>query len=91
MSRSYKHTPCCKDHTRGMKQCANRYLRRNRLSVPSGKAYKKLFCSYNISDYKFLKSFREYKKDYADYCYYYNKKYSDVELYKMWYKMYKMK
>ena len=57
MSRSYKHVPCCKDHTRGMKKCANRYIRRNYLVVPSGMAYKKLFCSWNICDYKFIRSF----------------------------------
>lgn len=40
MSRSYKHVPCCKDYNRGMKKCANRYVRRNYLVVPSGMAYK---------------------------------------------------
>lgn len=62
MSRSYKKVPCCKDYNRGMKKCANRYLRRNYLDIPSGRAYKKLFCSYDICDYKFLNSFSSYKK-----------------------------
>ncbi len=43
MSRSYKKIPCCKDHNKGMKKYANRYVRRNFLVVPSGTAYKKLF------------------------------------------------
>ena len=88
MSRSYKHVPCCKDHNRGMKKCANRYVRRNYLVVPSGMAYKKLFCSWNICDYKFLKSFSSFKKEDSEYN---RRKYSDKELYRMWYKYYKMK
>lgn len=88
MSRSYKKVPCCKDHTRGMKNYANRYVRRNYLIVPSGMAYKKLFCSWNISDYKFLKSFSSYKRVVSKYN---RRKYSDKELYRMWYKDYKMK
>ena len=88
MSRSYKHVPCCKDHTRGMKKCANRYVRRNYLVVPSGMAYKKLFCSWNICDYRFLKSFSSFKKEDSKYN---RAKYSDKELYRMWYKYYKMK
>ena len=91
MSRSYKKVPCCKDHTRGMKQRANRYVRRNYLAVPSGMAYKRLFCSWDICDYKFLDSFSAYKKGFL----YYHRnnygKYSDKELYRMWYKDYKMK
>ncbi len=89
MSRSYKRVPCCKDHNKGMKECANRYVRRNHLIVPSGKAYKKLFCSYDICDYKFLKSFSSYRK----WMFKNNrgKRYSDKQLYRMWYKDYKMK
>lgn len=88
MSRSYKRIPCCKDHSNGMKKCANRYVRRNYLIVPSGNAYKKIFCSYNICDYKFLESFESYKKWVTKYN---RKKYTDKELYRMWYKDYKMK
>ncbi len=88
MSRSYKKIPCCKDHNKGMKKYANRYVRRNFLVVPSGTAYKKLFCSWNICDYKFLKSFSSFKKEDSKYN---RRKYSDKELYRMWYKYYKMK
>ncbi len=89
MSRSYKKIPCCKDHNKGMKKCANRYVRRNYLIVTSGKAYKKLFCSYDICDYKFLESFSSYKKwmDKNNP----GRRYSDKQLYRMWYKYYKMK
>lgn len=88
MSRSYKRVPCCKDHTRGMKKCANRHVRRNYMTVPSGMAYKKLFCSWNICDYKFLESFSSYKKAVSKYN---HRKYSDKELFRKWYKDYKMK
>lgn len=89
MSRSYKRVPCCKDYNKGMKACANRYLRRNHLLVPSGKAYKKFFCSWDICDYKFLESFHTFREKWNHgYC---RRKYSDRELYRMWYKNYKMK
>lgn len=88
MSRSYKHVPCCKDHTSGMKKCANRYVRRNYLVVPSGMAYKKLFCSWDICDYKFIKTFNSYKKSISKHS---HKRYSEDELYRKWYKYYKMK
>lgn len=88
MSRSYKRVPCCKDHTRGMKKRANRYVRRNYLIVPSGKAYKKLFCSYDICDYKFIESFSSYRKWMSKHN---QKKYSDAELYRKWYRYFKMK
>ena len=88
MSRSYKHVPCYKDHNRGMKKCANRKIRRNYLIVPSGMAYKKLFCSYEICDYKFIRSFASYKKIFSKKRY---RIYSDKEFYRMWYKDYKMK
>ncbi len=39
MSRSYKRVPCCKDHNKGAKKYANRYVRRNHVAVPSGMAY----------------------------------------------------
>jgi hypothetical protein len=55
MSRSYKHTPYWgDDKSNGMKQIANRKVRRL-LKDPDnslpGKSYKKCFCSWNICDY----------------------------------------
>lgn len=88
MSRSYKRVPCCRDYNKGAKKYANRYVRRNYFLIPSGMAYKKLFCSYNICDYKFFDSFRSYRKAVIQY---HRKKYSDKELYRMWYRDYKMK
>lgn len=88
MSRSYKKVPCCKNYNRGMKKRANRHLRRNYFDIPSGRAYKKLFCSYDICDYRFLRTFSSYKKRISKNS---HKRYSDDELYRMWYKYYKMK
>ena len=80
MSRSYKHIPCCKDsNTKGMKRLANKMVRKT-FDIPSGNAYKKVFCSYNISDY--MSWYKKYK---------YAKQYTYKELYRKWYKEYKMK
>lgn len=60
MSRSYKKFPALKDKNPGSaarksgKQLANRTVRRT-ANIPNGGAYKKAFCSYNISDYRFVK------------------------------------
>jgi len=94
MSRSYKKIPCLKDHNKGMKKYANRYVRRNYLVVPSGSAYKKLFCSYDICDFKFFETFDSYKKSRKKWMSektYSGRMYSDKELYRRWYTEYKMK
>lgn len=56
MSRSTK-KPYYKDHTPGAKRQANQTVRRKGKQSPeslaSGKAYKKEFESYNISDWSF--------------------------------------
>ena len=54
MSRSYK-KPCIKENTRGTKKgkrIANRLLRRNNKQFSNGNAYKKYYCSWEITDYK---------------------------------------
>lgn len=90
MSRSYKHIACCKDpNTKGMKRLANKTVRRTCFDIPSGNAYKKIFCSYIISDYKFFETFYSYANGYKRYIY--AKQYTDKELYRKWYKEYKMK
>ena len=89
MSRSYKKIPCYKGYNRGMKKHANRYVRRNYLIVPSGMAYKKLICPWIIYDYKCLESFSSYKRSWKSGLGY--RGYTDAELYRKWYKYYKMK
>lgn len=51
MSRSTK-KPYYKDRNPGTKTDANRKVRKSK-ELPSGKTYKKVYCSYNISDYSF--------------------------------------
>ncbi len=88
MSRSYKYIACWKDcNTTGMKKLANRKVRRARFTIPSGGAYKKVFCSYTICDYRFIQPYKEwYMKEK------YNKQvFSGQEMYRTWYKLYKMK
>ena len=56
MSRSVKKTPGWTDHgktTRWEKRQAAKAVRRTP-DVPSGKAYRKCYETYNIHDYKFL-------------------------------------
>lgn len=53
MARSRRHTPGFCDKTKGMKKFANKTVRHTK-DVPNGMAYKKLFCSYDICDWKFL-------------------------------------
>ena len=79
MSRSYKKSPVCKDqNNRFMKRFANKTVRHS-MSVPDGKAYRKFFQSYNISDYSFLCSLLEQKK------------YGYCEDYQQWNRYYRMK
>lgn len=51
MSRSYKKYPIVKDPAnKGMKRFANKKVRHTK-DIPNGKAYKKVFESWEISDY----------------------------------------
>lgn len=83
MSRSYKKIPLVKDKNKGSKKFANRTVRRYDDSIASGGGYRKIFCSYNISDFSFTETFEEYKQRNE----YIGKDYSYIE----WYKLYKMK
>ena len=57
MSRSYKHTPGWTDggtpYRKWAKRQANKIVRKAKV-VHNGSAYKKLYCSYDICDYKFI-------------------------------------
>lgn len=63
MSRSYRRNPITKDRSRGMKALANRKVRKIKW-IPNGRAYKKLFQSYDIHDKGFRMSENEYKNHY---------------------------
>lgn len=62
MSRSYKKTPIFKCNTRQGKKLANQrvraYLKRGG-EIANGNAYKKVFQSYNISDYETYETLNE--------------------------------
>ena len=79
MSKSYKKNPVCKDpNNKYMKRFANKTVR-HAGDVPNGKAYRKYFQSYNISDYSFRCSLLEQLK------------YGYCESYQQWNRYYRMK
>lgn len=87
MSRSVKKSPVYTDGTRKttkeMKRIANQKVRHYSKGLPKGKAYKKLFCSYDIHDYVNYWSWSEAKADYlsgncSNYIY---KKFPNLDLY----------
>ena len=54
MSRSYKHSNRVKDSSnKNMKRFANKKVRHTK-DIPSGMAYKKCFCSWDISDFNWI-------------------------------------
>ena len=59
MSRSYKHHPFCTDRHHGAKwwkNQANRRVRHYKGELPNGKAYKKVYESWEIRDYNWYMS-----------------------------------
>ena len=61
MSRSFKKHPvlqCCK--AQGEKHFANKRVRRTR-GIPNGKAYRKVYNSYDICDYRWRETFDEFQ------------------------------
>ncbi|MBP1543567.1 MAG: hypothetical protein J6A16_05690 [Oscillospiraceae bacterium] len=65
MSRSYKRFAVCKDRNKNSKTVSNRIVRRKG-SIVSGKsnAYRKLYCSYNICDYRFVETKKQVISEY---------------------------
>ena len=86
MSRSYKKNYIVKDKNRGSKRFASKAIRRFRGDVPKGKAYRKVFESYDISDYAFRYTWEEYKKKRGAFSGNRGK-----SLYRKWYSIYKGK
>ena len=58
MSRSYKHHPFCTDRKDGAKWWKNQANRkvRHTMEIPNGKAYRKVYNSWNIHDYIWYES-----------------------------------
>lgn len=91
LSRSYKKHNICKDKCwKTGKKLANRIVRMYEDIIPKGAAYKKLYCTWNVCDYKVRISWQEYcretnlkqlVKGSPEY----------KKLYRQWYKWYKGK
>ena len=60
MSRSYKHFPVVKDQTgpdkRYAKRLASKAVRRYQKGISVGAMYRKLFCSWDINDFRFYRT-----------------------------------
>jgi len=54
MSRSFKKTPGWCDRNPHAKRQANKLVRRFKEKIPNGRAYRRLYCSWNICDYRSL-------------------------------------
>lgn len=67
MSKSYKKTPILKGGGWGSKNFANRKVRRSQIVISNGKAYKKLYNTYAVNDYVFMRTRKEMlKRHYSD-------------------------
>lgn len=64
MSRSYKKNPIVKDGRSGKvgKRFANKKVRRYKGEIANGKAYKRLYESWDIHDYAFRETYQEHKQ-----------------------------
>lgn len=64
MSRSFKRTPIVKDHRSGKpgKKFANRKVRRCKEHIANGKAYKKVFNSWDIHDVIIRYTWSQFKR-----------------------------
>lgn len=60
MSRSYKKSPVIADRNPWAKRQANKAVRKYKGFIPNGGAFKKIYCSYDICDYKFMYTLQEY-------------------------------
>lgn len=63
MSRSYKKTPILKDSNKSMKKFANKRVRKRKNFSVNGKAYRKIFNSYDICDWVFRVTKEDEKRD----------------------------
>lgn len=70
MSRSYKKSPVCTDHntpgTRWAKRQAAKAVRRYNDCIDDGKSYRKVYCSWNICDYRFYQTRKQAIKEWEN-------------------------
>lgn len=97
MSRSYKKHPYYTDGTNGrviQKKWANKKVRKYTKEIENGRSYKKLFCSWNIHDYKYRQTWQEAKEQYenSEFFQWNQKRYPTLkDFYKYWIKYHKNK
>lgn len=95
MSRSYKKHPWATDGRHGQKiwkRFANKSVRHYSNDIKNGKYYKRLYCSYNIHDYKSRWTWEEAKFKFEENVLYNFKNYKTLkEFYRYWYKYYRRK
>lgn len=91
MSRSYKKHPWATDNHKGkkyLKKVANKRVRKFNRELANGNAYRRLYPTYDICDYKFFCTFIDALKEL-------NRKIDEIEnekqYWKEWYKYYRRK
>ena len=97
MSRSYKKNPFIKDAARkgstykSGKQIANRIVRHTG-DIPGGGGYRKVYCSYNISDFAFRMDESELRTEWDRPDSFLRKEFRTYrDAYRWWKKTYRMK
>ncbi|MBU7315327.1 hypothetical protein [Paenibacillus oleatilyticus] len=95
MSRSVKKSPVWNDHytpgTRWAKQQASKAVRRYAGDMQNGKWYRKLFCSWNICDYRFFKTRQQAIHEWETSSWPRDKQMSRKEVILDWFKLYRRK
>ncbi|TDF95472.1 hypothetical protein [Paenibacillus piri] len=95
MSNSVKKSPVSTDHrtpgTRWSKRQASKTVRRFTGDVQNGKWYRKLFCSWNICDYRFYKTKQQAIHEWKTSRWLRNRLLTQEEVIKDWEKFYRRK
>ena len=94
MARSVKKNPIYTDGQKGQKipkRFANKIVRKYKDTIPKGKAYKKLYCSWNIHDYVSRWDWATAKADYEQNQHWQKEFPSIKEFYRFWRRYYKNK
>ena len=96
MSRSYKKQPYYTDghpkSTKKQKRFANKKVRKYRKKIECGNAYKKIFCSWEIHDYKIRWTWKEAVENYNNNYDFWKKSYPNLkDFYRYWKRYHKNK
>ncbi|WP_138754250.1 hypothetical protein [Paenibacillus sinopodophylli] len=95
MSRSIKKSPAWTDHTspgtRWSKRQAAKAVRRYSENVQNGKWYRKIYCSWNICDYRFFKTRQQAIKEWQTSTWLPEQLLTEAEIINTWEKQYRRK